>query len=234
MGERVSRGDSRQAKSAAKGESGLDECTSLFVGSVYWHVYANHTSIANPRARSAAANRLQRRTGRNTCYKLQAPIPPVMTMSLFCRVAIVLMSVCSASGVLGECNSLDQINWIAGNWQSATERSITSETWNKISEDTWEGSGAVHDNATGELRSAESLRMVAMSGEVFYIAKVGHNPVPIAFKLVECGPTSATFSNPGHDFPKQLDYFLNESGALRVRVSDGGDRGFEIHFEAAP
>ena len=77
--------------------------------------------------------------------------------------------------------------------------------------------------------SQESLRLVEMSGEVFYVAKVGHNDLPIAFKLTSGSDDRAVFENPQHDFPKRLEYRLTE-GRLVVTVSDGGTRGFTLDF----
>jgi hypothetical protein len=71
-----------------------------------------------------------------------------------------------------------------------------------------------------------------MAGEVFYIAKVAHNPLPIAFKLSECGEGLAVFTNPAHDFPRRLEYRL-AGDALSVQVSDGteGGKGFTLNFK---
>lgn len=81
----------------------------------------------------------------------------------------------------------------------------------------------------GALRESESLRLVVMAGEVYYLAKVPHNPLPVAFRLSEGGDRSAVFTNPDHDFPRRIEYHLGD-GVLTVRVSDGGEKGFELRF----
>jgi hypothetical protein len=144
---------------------------------------------------------------------------------------LVLLALMFPSIVSGaDCSSLDTIGWVSGHWVSVSESNVTSETWHPLSDTSWEGSGETRDKESGELRSSESLRLVAMGGEVFYIAKVNHNEYPVAFKLTECSDSRARFANEGHDFPKQIDYLLPDEDDLRVQVSDGGEQGFEIRF----
>ena len=131
----------------------------------------------------------------------------------------------------GECSSLEKINWIAGQWTSVSDKSVTVEIWSALSESSWEGRGETRDKTSAELLGSESLLLVAMSGEVFYIAKVSHNELPVAFKLTECGDSRAVFENPDHGFPKKLEYLLQATGDLHVQVSDGTEQGFEIRFK---
>lgn len=130
-----------------------------------------------------------------------------------------------------DCSTLNTISWLEGQWTSVSERSVTSESWQSVSESSWEGSGETRDKSSGELRSSESLRLLAMAGEVFYVAKVDHNEYPVGFTLTECGDSVAVFENPSHDFPKKIDYQLQTSGDLHVQVSDGAEKGFEIRFQ---
>ena len=69
-----------------------------------------------------------------------------------------------------------------------------------------------------------------MGDGVFYIAKVGHNDLPVAFRLSECEAGRFAFVNAGHDFPRRLDYVRQGNDRLSVRVSDGGDKGFTLDF----
>jgi hypothetical protein len=76
----------------------------------------------------------------------------------------------------------------------------------------------------------EELRLVEMDGGVFYVAKVSHNELPVAFRLVECGADRLVFANPAHDFPRRLEYDRQADGRLSVRVSDGASQGFTLVF----
>ena len=74
------------------------------------------------------------------------------------------------------------------------------------------------------------MRLVEMSGEIFFLAKVNHNKRPVAFKLTQCLARTAVFENSDHDFPKKLEYKLISGNKLTVTVSDGHDKGFTINF----
>jgi len=149
-----------------------------------------------------------------------------------------------------DCGELKHLTWLLGHWRAAAGERVIREYWAPVSTETWEGfsetraaapggggvtagsgEGAGGGDAAGVVIESESLRLVELAGEVFYLAKVGHNPLPIAFRLTECGEGLAVFENPAHDFPRRLEYRLVGS-ALIVRVSDGaeGGQGFTLEF----
>jgi len=132
------------------------------------------------------------------------------------------------------CSELDELSWMAGHWETATRSSRVIEQWLRVSNDTAEGLGETYDLETGELKSRETLRLVQMSGEVFYLAKVAHNDAPVAFRLTSCDGDSAVFENPEHDFPTRIAYRLEDEGILVADVRDEDGRGFELRFVAAP
>ena len=128
----------------------------------------------------------------------------------------------------GECTSLEGLDWLLGQWEQSGETATTRETWTRVSSDTFEGLGETLDAQDGSRRAWESLRLVAMRGQVFYLAQTKGNPRPVAFTLTECEDGVAVFDNPEHDFPRRLAYRLTDAGALAVTVSDGGERGFAL------
>lgn len=130
----------------------------------------------------------------------------------------------------GAATGLDSLEWLLGTWRTTGANRFSEEQWTRITPETWEGAGRTFDSATGNLLGVESLRLVLMSGEVFYLAKVDHNELPVAFRLTRSGPGQAVFENPSHDFPKVLDYQLAGDDSLTVRVSDGADKGFTLAF----
>lgn len=138
------------------------------------------------------------------------------------RLAILLVLLALVAPAAAEpCDVLAPLDWLRGGWR--TDDGRTHETWNAVSRDTWEGVAQV--GAT-----EESLRLVAMEGEVFYLAKVAHNELPTVFRMVECGDRRAAFANPAHDFPRRLVYELHEDGRLTVDVTGGEDEGFRLEF----
>jgi len=126
------------------------------------------------------------------------------------------------------CHSLSQLNWLLGEWQSKQGQLTVTEHWQQVSEKTIEGLGKTFKQ--NKAVSSETLRLVEMSDEVFYLAKVQHNAVPIGFKLIVCSTSNAVFENKNHDFPKRISYQLFKGNTLHVRVSDGKDKEFVIKF----
>ena len=129
-----------------------------------------------------------------------------------------------------ECNDLSAVEWMAGAWETEDAVRRTAEHWAPISEHTMEGEGRVYRKEGGSLTGSESLRLVDMGGEVFYLAKTRGNPLPIAFRLESCTDDSATFENPDHDFPQRLVYRHPSRDALHVEVSDLDGNGFLLEF----
>lgn len=130
----------------------------------------------------------------------------------------------------GATTGLDNLEWLLGTWRTTGASRVSEEQWTRITPDTWEGTGRTLDSATGRVLGVESLRLVHMSGEVFYLAKVDHNELPVAFRLTRSGPGQAVFENRSHDFPKVLDYRVAGGDSISVRVSDGADKGFTLDF----
>ncbi len=126
------------------------------------------------------------------------------------------------------CKSIAQIEWILGSWQKVTDKKLFDEQWTRVSADTFEGIGTVTDILSNAM-TGESMRIVQMQQQVFYLAKVSHNPLPIAFKATECLPHEVTFINTDHDFPNSLTYRRVES-ELIVDVKDNNQSGFTLRF----
>ena len=125
-----------------------------------------------------------------------------------------------------ECEDLSSLAWLLGAWQATTKTAVITESWQRVSSETFEGVGTT---LSGEKQTRETMRLLEMDGEIFYLAKVKQNPLPVAFKLDLCQQGQATFVNQSHDFPKRLVYTITEDG-LHVDVSDGKGSGFELHF----
>jgi len=128
------------------------------------------------------------------------------------------------------CESLASLDWVLGEWTSVDDVNPTRESWRRISTDTFEGVGSARSPGTGGMIVTETLRLVSMSGGVYYIAKVAHNDLPVAFAATACEDGSATFENPAHDFPKRLVYRLEDPDRMTVAVGSDGENGFTIRF----
>ena len=142
----------------------------------------------------------------------------------------IVLAACAEVAGAAECSSLDSMRWLLGDWLADGPKSTWRETWTEAGPHSWEGQGIETPKAHPGRASAEDLRLVEMGEGVFYVAKVSHNDLPVAFRLVECSEGRLVFTNPAHDFPRRLDYERQPDGALKVRVSDGADKGFTIDF----
>ena len=133
------------------------------------------------------------------------------------------------SGSAETCSSLQELDIILGDWQEISDAGATKETWRKVSEKSYEGSGATFNQSMIE-QNRESLRLVEMSGEVFYIAKVTQNELPTSFKLTNCGQNHFVFENPTHDFPNKIVYRFEKSNKMKVNVSGVAGDSFQLNF----
>jgi len=146
---------------------------------------------------------------------------------------IIFMSLClvfQSSAQAKNCGTVDSLTWLIGHWHSENSKLKINESWQRISDKTFEGAGSTYSFKKNKTVSAETLRLVEMSGEVFYIAKVASNNLPVAFKLTNCTANSVSFENSLHDFPKKISYQLNEENHLTVHVTGEKDTGFSIEF----
>lgn len=135
-----------------------------------------------------------------------------------------------AAASAADCNSLDALRWLAGDWVAHGEDSSFHESWAESAPRTLEGTGIERASADGSVRGTEELRLVQMGDGVFYIAKVAHNALPVAFRLTSCSDGRYVFENPAHDFPRRVEYRHTGEAGLTVQVSDGADRGFTLEF----
>ena len=128
------------------------------------------------------------------------------------------------------CGTLESLTWLVGNWNAENSKLKINESWQQVSAKTFEGTGYTYSVEKNKIVSAETLRLVEMSGEVFYLAKVASNDLPVAFKLINCKANTATFENSKHDFPKKISYQLNKKNNMSVFVSGEKGKGFTIEF----
>ena len=136
----------------------------------------------------------------------------------------------SSIGIASPCQSLDTARWLLGDWIADHGDKMVAESWQALGPRTFEGLGTTTAKSGAASTDSEALRLVEMAGEVFYIAKVRHNPYPVSFRLSTCSTTQLVFENPSHDFPRKLEYTLADDGTMTVVVSDGADNGFTLHF----
>ena len=143
--------------------------------------------------------------------------------------SLLIITYFSCSSLLAQYEGLNELEWLIGKWERRTNDNITIEFWHKAGDHTFEGFSETLRIATGEIVNYETLRIVEMSGEIFYIAKVSHNELPILFKLTESANSTFVFQNPSHDFPKKIEYKIVSKNEMLVTVGNK-ERGFKINF----
>ena len=102
----------------------------------------------------------------------------------------------------------------------------------RVSDKTFEGAGETFSVKKNKIVNSETLRIVEMSGEIFYLAKVPSNDSPVAFKLTDCTENTAVFENSQHDFPKKISYQYEQNKGITVFVSGENGEGFLIEYTA--
>lgn len=151
-------------------------------------------------------------------------------MRFLCGTFLICITAFSQRVFAQSCKSLDDLQVFLGNWRAESPNNVTTESWAKVSDHSFEGKGLVEDRS-GSPDSSESLRIVEMSGEIFYIAKVKANEFPTSFKLTRCNQSKFDFENPTHDFPKKISYKFIKDKKLIVTVGGNDDEAFEINFQ---
>lgn len=114
---------------------------------------------------------------------------------------------------------LENFEWLVGKWKMEGKRNTTIEIWNNSTNSTFEGSSNTISKADDRTVFSESLRIIHMDSEIFYLAKVPENEFPIPFKIVENNNNSFTAENPSHDFPQRIVYSLTSADSLIVNIS---------------
>jgi hypothetical protein len=150
---------------------------------------------------------------------------------MFNRLLMSLVLFGGLNAYASDCGDAAVAHWMLGNWQSKTAQSIVTENWLSAGGNSMTGLGTTV-SLNGSVAGAsfvESLGVIQMAGEVFYLAKPQQNKVPVAFKLVECSDNYLKFANPLHDFPQTIEYRLHSPNRM-VALVVGGSKQFSIDF----
>ena len=134
-----------------------------------------------------------------------------------------------------ECHSLKVVEWVLGEWTASPSTVVIHEQWHRVSDETFEGESITKSLTDDEVVNYETLRLVAMSDAVFYIAKVTHIDLPVPFRLTQCSEGIAVFENPNHDAPRRLIYKFSEGSTpgateLEVRLEGDAMKDFSLLF----
>ncbi len=117
--------------------------------------------------------------------------------------------------------TLNNYNWILGEWEVRQDHSEIFEVWKPVSDELYEGFNyTVKDN--GDTTINEHLWLETREGKIIFSALVygQNNDERVYFTLTKKNKKTARFENKNHDFPTVIEY--NRSGAnfMEVRVKN--------------
>jgi len=119
--------------------------------------------------------------------------------------------------------NVDDLGWMAGSWAAESDGGgWTEERWTPPRGGVMLG---VSRSGRGDsVREFEFLRIQAgEDGVPVYFAQPGGRP-PVAFRLTARGAASATFDNPGHDFPQRIVYARDgDTMTATISLIDGSN-----------
>lgn len=116
--------------------------------------------------------------------------------------------------------SLSDINWILGEWKYTSSKYSNYESWNKKSDSLYWGIN--RRSVEGKMRPNEELRIYRRNDTILYSAKVfdQNDRQAIEFYATELSDSLMIFQNPGHDFPKRIQYQMINRDSLKVIIAD--------------
>lgn len=145
------------------------------------------------------------------------------------RCLLLLLAMMASQVVLAQrCNSIDDLQWLLGDWKSV-DGAVATESWEKTSNMTYEGV-TMKLSLDGKTRIDEQ-RLITVERDIFYLATVENSDIPIAYHLTQCLPNAAVFQNPQHSYPQQIIYQMTDVSTLRVLMGNGGSNMQTVNYQ---
>jgi hypothetical protein len=132
----------------------------------------------------------------------------------------------------GRQRAIDELDWIVGKWKRESRRGEVYESWRRLSDRTVEGESWIVSSSDGKKHPLESLLLVEMAGDLFYIPKVAENEYPVPFRRTSIEPGRVVFENPTHDFPQRIIYQRSGDDGLQVIIEGPveGEESRQVDF----
>jgi hypothetical protein len=125
-----------------------------------------------------------------------------------------------AASFKGPAATIADAGWIAGVWSGLNGAVTVEERWTPAASGGMIGVGRTLRGAA--LTGFEFLCIAERQGTLVYAAMPDARFPATFFTLTTITPTSATFENPSHDFPKVIRYTKLPDGSLETMISGGG------------
>ena len=124
-----------------------------------------------------------------------------------------------AAAFTGPAATIADAAWIGGVWSGPNGSVTVEERWTPAASGGMIGVGRTLRGAA--LASFEFLCIAERNGTLVYAAMPDARFPATFFTLTSFTPTSATFENPSHDFPKLIRYTKLADGSLETAISAG-------------
>lgn len=129
--------------------------------------------------------------------------------------------------LLPQTTSINDLSWMAGQWQTKPGRALVEEHWTKAAGGSMIG---MSRRVVGEKTvSFEYLRIEQRADGIYYVAHPDARCPGTDFKLTRATATEAVFENPQHDYPKRIIY--RKIGRKLNASTDGGEGTKAIFFD---
>lgn len=137
----------------------------------------------------------------------------------------------AAPAVAKPATTVDQLGWLAGNWQEVKGEHWTEELWTTPRGGRMIGVGRAGKGAAKGSFEFMRIEADADGTPVFWGAPSAGTPVP--FRLAKADRMSVVFENAAHDFPQRISYSM-QGDTLVAEVSslDGKSRQGWTHRKA--
>lgn len=114
------------------------------------------------------------------------------------------------------CQTVAQLNWLAGDWVQQADGVLTEEIWTAPRGGMMLGMSRA--STADRVRVFEYVRILkGADGRLRFVAQPGGVP-PTEFLLSDHAAQSVTFENAGHDFPTRIRYW-REGERLMAEIS---------------
>lgn len=133
------------------------------------------------------------------------------------------------SGVfLSQAQSVSDFKWLTGTWerQNTKPESTAFESWEKMTKMGLQGQGTTLRGV--DTVFVEELSILERNNKLYYVAKVSHNSEPTYFEITSFNKNGFVCENPNHDFPKKIDYQMNDNLLLVTISGDGKEIPFQF------
>jgi hypothetical protein len=135
---------------------------------------------------------------------------------------------CKEENKINQFNDLRQITWLTGRWKMEGKQII--ESWNRTSDSSI--SGMAISQESGDTKVLEVLKIFDENGKFYYSATVNDQEEQgtIRFPLVFYNEDKLVFENTAHDFPKEIEYSIDDTKKILTVHLRGNDNGKTFKF----